>query len=948
MPYHLLVGALVLGAFVVSAVRTTTAAQDTSVTGTVTDRSGGHVADARVELSSGGPVQTVRTGPDGRYRFVLLEPGSYRVTVTHPGFRTVTREVELRSGDLLALPFVLDLGLETRVDVDARRRPAPSSVSRGAEELQALPGSRDPGGLVWAVPGAVADRPDAAGAESLTPGQFIYRGSRGLDTAWTIDGIVVTDRQTGRAPGYYDVDSLADLQFVPAAQDITRPGNGLGVNMVMRSGTDRLRASARGFFTGAALQSHGVRPGWDHTRQVHEYGADVGGPLAPGRAWFMASASAREARLYRLASGHERAEASPLSLKVNWQVTAVDRLNLLWLDHPERRYGINPSGFLASPDALQDQSPLYPHGPLRGLWKIEHARMAGPLSLTARYAYYGTGFQLRSRGTGAAGLSEQTGEAIGATLSSWSTRPQHTLAADASLFRTMAGGGHDLRAGGGWQQVDMRNGSRWPGDGVVALENSGSDLRARIHRATASHSRLVFGHAYVSDTLTSDRLTIDLGLRVDLQHGESLPSLADGNPFFPSLAPAIEVEGDSTRQWIDLSPRGSILYALTPGGRLAVRGSAGRFASQQVMAAVVQTNPAGMSGWIEFPWEDHNRDRLAQPHEVRIDLPFLAFEGLDPLGGGSFNATTTLDPAVVSRIVTTASIGIEAELGRFANASLSYHYARHTRWPVLRWEGMTASDYQLARVLSVTLPEGTRVDVPIYTPDPDVIAAHGARRVLASDDGFYTTYRGLELMVTRRLSRGWSLTVAAAWNDSRAFHTEPVPTNGFGNPTRLDGSSGGQLTAPRDPLVQGGQVAPFAQPLGSGGRTFLNARWQGSASSVIRLPWNVEAAATLTGREGGPSPYIVRQSLGLDGNRPVLVTPRVDSVRLEPLWNLDARIGRSVRIGRTKVQLLADVFNVLNADTALVKDRNLRSLNFDRVTMRVSPRILRLGLRLSY
>ena len=45
---------------------------------------------------------------------------------------------------------------------------------------------------------------------------------------------------------------------------------------------------------------------------------------------------------------------------------------------------------------------------------------------------------------------------------------------------------------------------------------------------------------------------------------------------------------------------------------------------------------------------------------------------------------------------------------------------------------------------------------------------------------------------------------------------EPVPTSGFGNPTRLDGSTGGQLTAPRDPLVQGGQVAPFAQPLGSG------------------------------------------------------------------------------------------------------------------------------------
>jgi hypothetical protein len=134
----------------------------------------------------------------------------------------------------------------------------------------------------------------------------------------------------------------------------------------------------------------------------------------------------------------------------------------------------------------------------------------------------------------------------------------------------------------------------------------------------------------------------------------------------------------------------------------------------------------------------------------------------------------------------------------------------------------------------------------------------------------------------------------------------------------------------------------------SGGRAFMNARWQVSAAGTVQLPWGFEAAAMVAGREGNPSPYFVRQSLGLDGSRNVLVTPRIDTIRLEDLWNVDARVSRSLRIGRTRMQVMADVFNVLDADTVLSRERNLRALNFDRVTMRVSPRILRLGLRLSY
>lgn len=948
MPVRTRIPVVFIALFLSQGIASGHAAQNASIDGTVTDGSGGLVLNARVELRSGAGTRTTTTGPDGEYRFVHLEPGRYDLTVAAPGFRIVQRNgLQVRLGEVLTVPIVLEPArVEELLDVRPRRQSAGGSHSLTAEELLARPGARDPLGFVTMVPGVVFDRLDSAGSESLSDLQFIYRGTRSLDMAWTIDGIVVTDRQTGRSPGYYDVDSLAELQFAPASRDIARPGSGLGVNMVFRSGTDQLRATARGFLTGEGLQGSRAEADSDHTRQVHEYGADLGGPLARGRAWFMASASERETRLYRAASGHEQASATPLSLKLTWQATGADRLNFLWLDHPERRFGINPSAHSAAPDALQDQTPLYP-GMLGGLWKIEDARAVGAFALSARYAYYGTGFNLLSRGTGPAGVSEAAGRTIGATVSSWSTRPQHTAAADASLFGRFAGLGHELRLGGGWQQVEMRNRSSWPALGIVGFEYSALDRRARVYRDTAAHSRLVFGHFYAADTMTSDRLTIDLGLRLDHQRGESLPIRAEGNPAFPDLVPSVDVTRSSTPAWIDLSPRVGLRYGLTPSGRVSLRASAGRFASQQVLAVVAQTNPANVGAWIEYPWDDLDGDRLAQPREVRTDLGFIAFEGLNPLEPGSPVSPTSLDSSVSSRITSTASLGLDAEFGEHTQASLAWHYARHTDWPAMRWVGLSASDYLLARHVSTDLPNGSRLEVPIFVPDATVVLANGARRTFISDPDFYTTYRGIELTVRRRMHRGWELGGTAAWNDSRAFYRGSPPTNGFGNPTRLDGATGGQLTAPRDPLVQGGQIAPATQP-STNNRTFLNARWQVSATATVLLPWQFEATATVTGREGSPSPYIIRQSLGLDGNRSVLMTPRIDTVRLDDLWNLDARLARSVRVGPARVQLLADLFNVTNAATPLVRDRNLRSASFDRVLMRVNPRILRLGLRISY
>ena len=58
------------------------------LTGTVTDPSGAVVSGATVTMKSDatGASRTATTGANGTYRFSLLQPGTYTVSVTAPGF----------------------------------------------------------------------------------------------------------------------------------------------------------------------------------------------------------------------------------------------------------------------------------------------------------------------------------------------------------------------------------------------------------------------------------------------------------------------------------------------------------------------------------------------------------------------------------------------------------------------------------------------------------------------------------------------------------------------------------------------------------------------------------------------------------------------------------------------------------------------------------------------
>jgi Carboxypeptidase regulatory-like domain len=85
------------------------------VAGVVSDPSGAVVPDAKVSLKdeTKGGVQDSKTNRDGAYRFYLLTPGPYTITVGATGFEGVARHFEVGVGQIATINLTLTMGTAT-------------------------------------------------------------------------------------------------------------------------------------------------------------------------------------------------------------------------------------------------------------------------------------------------------------------------------------------------------------------------------------------------------------------------------------------------------------------------------------------------------------------------------------------------------------------------------------------------------------------------------------------------------------------------------------------------------------------------------------------------------------------------------------------------------------------------------------------------------------------
>ncbi|HEX2442728.1 MAG TPA: TonB-dependent receptor [Vicinamibacterales bacterium] len=946
------------------AVATSAFAQATgTVAGTVSDEQGGVLPGVTVTIVGNDRTATFTTEADGKYRFLNLPPGAYRLTAELTGFSTVVREgVVVVVGQNVDLPINLRVATVQETITVTGDSPIVDTKATGTAtnftqaELDKVPTSRDPWALLRTVPGVMVDRVNIAGNETGQQSNFQSKGTRPADAVWTMDGVVITDMAAiGASPTYFNYDNFEEIQVSTSGQDVRQQTGGVGLNFVVKRGTNQLKGMARGYFTNDSLEGSnvpdemaalGVTPdSSDHNDQISDWGIELGGPIVKERAWIYGSYSSQDIRLVRSAGNLiDRTILDTWNIKGNVQATSKDMVSVLWFLGSKEKFGRSPgvAGITHQGPSTWDQGGAYEDGRPHGLLKIEDSRVfSSSFYLTGKYAYYNTGFGLVPAGglDQEAGLSQRLGVSFGSYQQQLFLRPQHSVNVDTSYFSKLG----DLKFGFGWRRTDAFSQAIWPGNMILAFDNSLTDRVARVYREGAGSNRTEYLNFYVGDTITKNRWTIDLGLRYDRQGGKALPSQTRSNGAFPELVPGINFAGyDSPFTWSDFSPRAGVTYALDEARKTILRASIGRYAGQLDTATVGYMNPTSTAGYAEYRWVDLNTDQLAQGNEVQLDQFIGPGGGFNPANPTAVTSANQIDPDLDAPVTTSVVAGIDRELMENLAVQANYSFTRTSRYAgsttFTPWIGVDGDDYLPGPLLTGTLPDGSPYSVQTFVPDPALVTAGGNGRFLTNWDGYHSQYSGLELGLVKRMSDRWMARIGAAFISANEYYDQNPRRDNLGNPTRLD----------TEPLVDGG--AFVVRSAGSGaGDIFIHGKWQFSANGVYQAPGGIDLGASLFGRQGYPFPVYRLATLGRDGtNQRVLVSPELDTERLDNLWNLDLRAAKSFRWDRANIELIADLFNVMNANPILVRNRNAGSAAFQQPQQVLSPRIVRFGVRLNF
>ena len=933
-----------------------------NITGTVQDEQGGVLPGVTVTLQGTDRTNSTATDDAGRFRFLNLPPGFYKVTASLQGFTTVVREnVEVRVGQNVELPVPMRVATVEETITVTGESPIVDNKQMGtatnftAAELEKIPNSRDPWALLRTVPGVVMDRVNIAGNETGQQSSFVGKGARTADGTWNLDGVEITDMAAiGASPTYFDYDAFEEIQISTSGADVKQRTGGIGLNFVVKRGTNQFRGQAKGVFTNDALEGCNVPDELtarglncdtsDHNDQISEYGFDAGGPLWRDRAWIWGSWVTQDIRLLR-SSGNliDRTMLKTVNVKGNWQATKNDMVSVLWfLGSKEKANRATGNAQVEPSSARWFQGNAFPEGRPHGLLKFQDDRvMSSNNFLSVKYAYYGTGFSLSPQGGlgSEAGISTRLGQTFGSTQLAEFLRPQWMFNADGNHFVGLGGSNHDFKYGFGWRRSESFARTLWPGNMILAFDNSITDTRARVFREGAGTDRVELWNVYVGDTITANRLTLDLGVRYDHQGGRALPSETRSNAAFSGLVPGINFSGyEAPFTWKNVSPRAGMTFALDSANKSIVRASFSRFAGQIQTGFIGWANPSGNAGWVEYPWTDRNGDNLAQPGEVNTATVLAFGGGFNPAAPTAVTSANRFDPDFEAPVTTNVVVGLDRELMPNLAVSANYTWTQTTNWSATPWFGLTPNDYMQTGTLTGTIPgKNTQYSVPFFAPNAAVVAANGNSRILTNHDGYATKFNGFEAQITKRMSNRWMARLGASWNNA----TEDYDTNqnSLGNPTSLDTN--------QNVMRSGSQYAP--RSAGSGqGDIYVNAKWQINVNGVYELPWQSEVAGNLFGRQGNPFPVFRSQALGLDGSQRVLISPDIDAFRFDNTWNLDLRFAKRFSTDHVGARLEFDLFNVFNAAPDLQRERNGASPNFNRLNQILSPRILRIGLRLQF
>ena len=954
-------------------------AQQGGVGGVVRDPTGGVLPGVTVEAASPALIERVRTtvtGSAGRYQITNLRPGTYVLTFTLPGFSTLLREgVELTSGFTATVNAELTVGaVEESVTVTGAaplidvQNVLAQTVLR-PEVLTSMPIGRDLSGYAsltvgLRTGGVSSASPDVGGTVGVGNISLATHGSRDTDMHLLYDGVNTQNwTQDGGGQGrqmFYNVAYVDEVVLNKSSASADAETGGVTLNVIPRDGGNQFSGLFGFDGTTSDLQSgnvddelraQGLRdlPGLDY---LYDLNGGVGGPIVQDKLWFYAAAR-RVAAWQFAANNQENLTPNTLfyepdfsnqarlaknawdrSLRVTWQVNAKNKLNIsglfdgtcsCWSAVTRNR---RPEAAYSSQHAIRwTQVGWTAPVTNRLLFSVkgnyawdqqEIAPWEGTLTTTIPVADASTGFTHGSNPN------------FGSTAQSRDGVSLHTgLRFDASA--TYVTGSHTLKVG-----VMNTSGSLGQ-DGVgpvtdvsyrFACAQPGCAPQRITQIATPdtweSSVSLNMG-VYAQDQWTVNRLTLNLGVRLDVFRGGSSAQMRPATFFTPSVS-VDEISG--TPSWNDWQPRLGVAYDLFGDGLTALKASFGRYAIGQGITIAQRNNPAWqVIKTTNRTWSDANGDYVPD-----CDLFDTQANGecgrISNLAFGTSRPSATYDPAFlegwgVRPATNQTAVQLQHELTPGVIAEVGYFRTWYTNFDATRNVAISAADFD---PYCITVPTDGR------------LPGGGGNEICGFFDITPTAFGQVENVIG-------AIDDASEVHDSidvtlNARFGEAIITGGVGTTRTVTDNCGGEGRDPSIAVALPPRTAPTTFRSGPNMSTdFCNRTfsWGGQthfkAGVVYPLPLDFQISGVFQSLPGFPisSSYVatnaeIAPSLGRNLGRcgtaatctgtatlTTIVPPY--SMFTDRVNQMDLRLTKNFRIEGVRIRGNVDLYNLFNSNT---------------------------------
>ena len=439
---------------------------------------------------------------------------------------------------------------------------------------------------------------------------------------------------------------------------------------------------------------------------------------------------------------------------------------------------------------------------------------------------------------------------------------------------------------------------------------------------------------YAQDQWTRNRLTLQGGLRYD-HILTSYPDSCMGGPDYPLMPTQICYPARSTPgvHWTDVTPRIGVAYDLFGNGKTAVKMNIGKY----MQALTASNSDMDLNPLIRLnlqttrTWNDRGGLGTNGDYVPQCNLLNPAANGecgaMDNQNFGKEFFTRTFDPAFIDGYGVRPynwemGVSLQQEVAPRIGVTVGYYRRWFGNFYTLDNTLTAASDYTQFSVpipLDPRLPGGGGGVVPgIYNLNPNKVGQVQDLALLDDKAGAkpIENWQGVDVGINARLRDG--LTVQAGTSTGRTLQDncalrsvlpETYPWSTIVVTQSLRGDSVAGLTRPYCRIVE-----PYMTSF-RGLATYLVPKIDVQVSGTWRSDPGTEIQANMvvTNAIANSGPQPLGRNLS-SGNITVNLIPQA-TLYSDRRNNIDFRVSKILRYGRTRTQVGIDIYNILNSDT---------------------------------